>query len=340
MQAAALTRRRFTAGGATLALASLAPLGWPVQASAAPERARVTVSVPVLSDLACLPLVVADQLGYLRAEGLEVEWVDGGGPADVTCGPFEQVLQLQGRGVFHPAFALLCRAPGVALGVSTRYLPQYRQLSDLRGRRIGITATGSTAHLMTQLVMLRAGVAPADWQVVPVGSAALALQAVRGGQVDALCGGEPALTLLEQRAELRVVSDARSLKGANDVFGGPMPADCLHASQEFIQRNPATCQALVNGVVRALRWLQTAGPSDLLRAVPEAYRMGDLGLYIAAFERMRETFSTDGVMQPEAVRTALRALSAFEPGLRAERLDPARSYTNAFASRVAARGRA
>lgn len=336
MEPASPRRRCFAAGGAALALA---PWLWPATGEAAPERPRVTVSVPVLSDLACLPLVVAEQQGFLRAEGLEVEWTEGGGPADITCGPFEQVLQLQARGIQHPSFALLCRAPGVALGVSIRHLPQFRQLSDLRGRRIGIAASGSTAHLMAQVVMLRVGVAPADWQLVPVGGATLALQAVRAGQVDALCGGEPAMTLLEQRAELRVVSDARSLKGASAVFGGPMPADCLHASQEFILRNPGVCQALAHAVVRALRWLQTAGPSDLLRTVPEPFRMGDLGLYIAAFERMRETYSTDGMVEPEGARTALRALATFEPALPADRVDLARSYTNAFVARAAARGR-
>lgn len=331
------SRRRFAVRAVLLAIA---PAVWPVRGQSAPERSRVTVSVPLLSDLGCLPLVVAEQLGFFHAEGLEVTWVEGGGAADVVCGPFEQVLQQQARGVYRPAFALLGRAPGVALGVATRQLPQWRQMSDLRGRRIGIAVAGNTAHVMAQLVLLRAGVAPADWQLVPVGGAASALQAVRAGQVDALCGGEPAMTLLEQRAELRIVSDARSLKGAQAVFGGPMPADCLHAPQEFIQRYPGVCQALTSGVVRALRWLQTAGPSDLLRAVPEAYRMGDLGMYIAAFERMRETYSTDASVPAEGARTAQRALASFEPLLHAERINLARSYTNVFAARVAPAGRA
>ncbi|NBQ40361.1 MAG: ABC transporter substrate-binding protein, partial [Alphaproteobacteria bacterium] len=154
---------------------------------------------------------------------------------------------------------------------------------------------------------LRAGLAPSEWQLVTLGGSAGALQALRTGQVDALCWGEPVMTLLEQRGELRIAGEARTLKGAEGVFGGPMPGVCLHATQEFVQRHPATCLALATGVVRALRWLQTAGPRDILRTVPEPYLMGDLGLYLAAFERVRESYSTDGLISAEGGRTALRA---------------------------------
>ena len=41
---------------------------------------------------------------------------------------------------------------------------------------------------------------------------------------------------------------------------------------------PAAAQALASGVVHALKWLQTAGPSDTVKTVPEAYLLGDIGV--------------------------------------------------------------
>lgn len=330
------SRRAALRAGVLMALA-------PAWARAAPprlERLRVSLAVPSRGDLPYLPLLVADQLGYFRADGLEVDVVEGASTADVIASPFVQVLLAQGRGQPEQAFALLGRTPAVALGVSTRSLPQARQAADLRGRRIGIASSGSTSHLMAKLVMLRAGIPPADMQFVDLGSAALAPQAVRSGQVDALCVGEPAMTMLEQKAEVRVVSDARTLRGTEAVFGGLMPAACLHATAEFVQRHPGVCQVLADGIVHALKWLQTAGPRDLLRTVPEAYLAGDMGLYLASFERARESLSVDGLMPAEGARTALRALAAFDPALRLERIDLPRSYTNAFVQRARERFRA
>ncbi len=330
------SRRAALRAGVVMALAP----GWARAALPSRlERTRVSVAVPSRGDFPYLPLLVADQLGYFRADGLEVELLEGAGSADVIASPFEQVLLALGRGQSEQAFALLGRAPAMALGVSTRALPQARQPADLRGRRIGIAANGSTSHLMAKLVLLRAGVQPSEVQFIDVGGAASAPQAVRSGHVDALCVGEPAMTMLEQKAEVRVMSDARTLRGAEAVFGGPMPAACLHAPGEFVQRHPGVCQVLADGIVHALKWLQTAGPRDLLRTVPEPYLMGDMGLYLASFERARESLSTDGLLPPEGARTALRALAAFDPALRPERIDLPRSYTNAFVQRARERFR-
>ena len=170
-----------------------------------------------------------------------------------------------------------------------------------------------------------------------MGGAAAATNALRAGQVDALSKGEPAMTMLEQRAEVRIVSDTRTLKGTEALFGGPMPAACLYAPQEFIQKYPQACQALAFATVHALKWLQTAGPRDIVKTVPEVYLLGDRALYLASFEKLRESISPDGMLTPDAARTALRAVSEFEPGLRPERIDLVRTYTNEFARRAKSR---
>ena len=81
---------------------------------------------------------------------------------------------------------------------------------------------------------------------------------------------DPVITLLQRSGDLKVVSDTRIVAESERVFGGPMPAGCLYAPQTFIDRNPNTTQALANAVVRANRWIQAAGPGDIIKAVPEA----------------------------------------------------------------------
>jgi NitT/TauT family transport system substrate-binding protein len=342
------THRRSFVRAALAAAAALATT--PLRAQVRPERGRITLAVGGKSNLLYLPLTVAEQLGYFRSEGLSVEFNDAGnaqrslellqeGAVEVCAGPFEQVLLLQARGTPQQAFVMQCRAPQLALGVSTRTLPHYRSVADLKGRRLGVAESGPLAGVLARRVLGRAGLRPEDVNWVDIGPSA-AITALRGGQLDALVQWEPAISTLEQRAEVRIVADSRTLKGTTEVFGGPMPASCLHASAEFVQRFPGTCQALAHAIVHALKWLQTAGPGDILKTVPEPYLLGDRALYLAAFNKVRETISPDGLLQPEAARNAQRVLAGADNSQRLDRLDIDRAYTNEFARRAKERFRA
>jgi NitT/TauT family transport system substrate-binding protein len=166
---------------------------------------------------------------------------------------------------------------------------------------------------------------------VSVGTASGAQAALRSGQIDALCYTDPLITQLEQRGELRVVADTRTLRGTVQVCGGEMPATCLYTPPEWLQKHPNTAQAVANAMVHALKWLQTAGVSDLMKIVPESYFAADRALYLAAFARMREAISLDGLIPPEGVRNTLAAMRNADPVLRLEAIDPAKCFTNVFA---------
>jgi NitT/TauT family transport system substrate-binding protein len=113
-----------------------------------------------------------------------------------------------------------------------------------------------------------------------------------------------------------------------------MPAACLYTHVEFVQKNPNTCQALANAIVHGLKWLQTAGPGDIIKTVPDAYLLGDRALYLASFNKIREALALDGVMPEEGPRTALKALASFEPSVKPDRIDLGKTYTNDFARRA------
>ena len=110
-----------------------------------------------------------------------------------------------------------------------------------------------------------------------------------------------------------------------------MPGGCLYAPQGFVLRYPNTVQALANAVVRALKWLQTAGPSDIVRVVPESAMTGDRAIYLAALDKVREAFSPDGLLSEDAVQTAHRLVAqqlSTPAAVRAAA--PAATYTNEF----------
>jgi len=336
----------------TVAMAALSGLpGRAVHAQGKPEKTRVTVATGARAALNCLPLTIADRLGYFGFEGLEVDLQDFGGgqralqavqdgTGDIVAGAFEHTINLQAKNQGFTAFVLLGRAPQVALGVSNRAMPSYKNIGDLKGRRIGVTMAGASSALVAKLVLLRAGLKPQAVQFVELPVPAAAVAAVRAGQVDAICHTEPVMTVLEHKAELRIIADTRSLRGAQELFGGPVAGPCLYAPTDYLQKNPRTVQAITNAVVHALKWLQTAGPSDIIKVVPEAYLLGDRGVYLAAFNKVREAIAVDGVIPDEGARTVLRIMARLDPALVPERIDLAKTFTNEFARRAKDRFRA
>ncbi len=339
---AAINRRTFTSLAALTAAAVAVPS---LRAQGKLEKAKVSIAVGGKAAFYYLPLTLAEQLGYFKAEGLDVEISDFaggsralqavvGGSADVVSGAYEHTINLQSKSQMFQAFVLQGRAPQIAMGISTKAIPNYKGVADLKGKKIGVSAPGSSTNMVANLVLSRAGLKPADVSFVGVGTAAGALAALRSGQIDAMSNTDPVMTMLEQKGEVRIISDTRTLKGTHDVFGGPMPAGCLYAPMEFVQKHPNTCQAMANAIVHGLKWLQTAGPSDIIKTVPEAYLLGDRALYLASFNKVREAIALDGLLPEDGARTALRALTSFDPAIKADKIDLGKTYTNEFARRA------
>ena len=331
-------RRHCLAVAASLGLLVSAP----VRAQSRPERARVTLALGGKNTLYYLPVLLAAQLNYFSEEGVAVELQDhaGGGlaeqalvsgHADVAAGAYQHTILLRQRGLNCRAFALLGRAPQTVFGVSNQALADGRALSTLRGQRVGISAPDSATQWFARLVLARGGLGPDDVQWVGVGTAAAAGAALREGRIEAIANVDPVISQLEFGGHIRVAADARSLRGAQQLYGGPMPGGCLYAPQGFVLRYPNTTQALANAVVRALKWLQTAGPSDIVRVVPEAAMSGDRAIYLAALDKVREAFSPDGFLNEDAVQTAHRLVTeqlSTPAAVRAAA--PAATYTNEF----------
>ncbi|MDB5873983.1 MAG: transporter substrate-binding protein, partial [Ramlibacter sp.] len=257
-----------------------------------------------------------------------------GGSADVESGAYEHTINMQSKKQFIQSYVLQGRAPQIAVGVSTKAMPNYKTLADLRGKKIGVSAPGSSTNMVANLVLSRAGIKASDVSYVGVGTAAGALAALRSGQIDAMSNTDPVMTMLEQKGDVKIISDTRTLRGTQEVFGGPMPAACFYTHSEFVQKNPNTCQALANAIVHGLKWLQTAGPSDIIKTVPEGYLLGDRALYLASFNKVREAISLDGIITEDGTRTALRALASFDPAIKPDKIELGKTYTNEFARRA------
>jgi len=343
-----MQRRHFLAHGAALSAAS-SLIAVPQWARAqALEKPKLTIAVGGKNLLYYLPLTVAESLGYFKAEGLDAQIVDFaggsqalravvGGSADVVSGAFEHTVNMQSKGQRLRAFVLQGRAPQIVLAVNKKTMPHFKSVADLKGKKIGVTAPGSSTNVMANFVLAKAGLKPSDVSFIGVGATNAAIAAIRQGQIDALAHLDPVITILQRSGDIQIVTDTRNVAEADRVFGGPMPAACLYAPQAFIDKNPATVQALANAIVRADKWIQAAGPGEIIKVVPEGFLLNDRAVYVDAFLKCKPALSPDGLIPEQGPATALRALASVDPEIAKAQLDLKAVYTNDFVKKANAK---
>ncbi len=332
------TRRQFISAAAAAAAVIAAPA-----VLAAPRKVRIAVGGKALYYY--LPISIAERLGYFKDEGIDVEIIDFqggskslqavvGGSADVVSGAFEHTISMQTRGQRMRAFVLQGRAPQVVFAVNNKTMPGYKTLSDLKGKKIGVTAPGSSSQVLANFVLARAGIKPSDVSFVGVGASSAAVAAIRSGQIDAFTNLDPVIAQLQQDNLLKIVADTRVIEESDAIFGGPMIAGCLYAPEKFIKSRPEDVQALTNAVVRADHWLATASADDIVKTVPESYFMGNKAIYIEGFLKNRPALSRDGMFPEGAPAISLKALQSVNPKMANVKVDLEATYTNEFAAKA------
>jgi len=331
------------------ALAGTAAFALPAIGRAqAVEKPKLTIAVGGKNLLYYLPLTVAEVRGYLKDEGLDVTIADFaggsralqaliGGSADIVSGAFEHTINMQVKGQRLRAFVLQGRAPQIVLGINPKTMPNFKSVADLKGKKLGVTAPGSSTNVLANFVLAKVGLKPGDVSIIGVGTGSGAVAAIRSGQIDAISNLDPVITLLVRSGDLKIVSDTRVVAEADRVFGGPMPAACLYTQQTFLDKNPQTAQALANAIVRANKWIQGAGPAEIIKAVPESYLLGDRAVYIDAFLAAKGALSPDGMFPEAGPETARRALASVDAEIANAKIDLAAIYTNDYVKRANAK---
>jgi len=318
------------------------------RAQAKPEKSKVILAVGGKSALYYLSLTIAERKGFFKEAGIDVEINDFqggakslqalmGGSADVVAGAYEHTIRMQQRGQDVTGFALIGRGMQICIALRNDVAARVKGPADIKGMKFGVTAPGSSTHMLLNFWAAKGGLKASDVVAIGVGAGASVIAAVEKGEVDGVSQTDPALTILTNKNLVKVVVDTRTTKGNQEVFGGAFPAGSLYSQSDFIKKNPGTTQSLATGIVRANQWLQTASPADVASAVPEGYLLGDRAIYEKSFAGVRETISPDGTMPAGAMENCLKFLAESDPAIKPATVKLADTWNNEFAQRAAKR---
>ncbi len=315
-------------------------------AAQAPEKKSITIAVGGKSLFYYLPLSVAERKGFFKDEGLDVEIPDFpggskalqalvGGSADFVSGAYEHTINMAAKHQPIKAVVLQLRYNAIELLMPSERAAKYRDGRDLKGLKIGVTAPGSSTNMFVDLLLVKAGLKPTDVSIVGVGAGAGAVAAMEKGEIDALANLDPVITRLEATGKFKSVVDTRTEQGMEQVYGKEYMAAVIYTTDEFIQKNPNTVQAVVNAMVRADKWIAKASPQEIVDLMPDTYKAGDPALYKKGLEKNLAGYSKDGLMSLPAAENVYKVLAQFEPSvIKAGKIDLSKTFDNRFAEKA------
>ncbi|WP_298728503.1 ABC transporter substrate-binding protein [uncultured Ferrovibrio sp.] len=323
---------------AALALAASA-------AQAAPEKPKLTLGVGGKPLLYYLPLTIAEQKGFFKTEGLDVEINDFGGGAkslqaliggsvDAVTGAYEHTIRMQQKGQDIRAVLELGRFPGIVVAVKKEHQGKVKTAADLKGMKIGVTAPGSSTNFFVNYLIAKAGGNYKDSSYIAVGGGASGVAAMQKGEIDAISHLDPVISKLQSDGTVFILADSRTEEGTKAIFGGSNPAAVLYLKSEFIEKNPETTQALVNGLYKALKWIEQAKPEDIVATVPESYYLGDKPLYLQSVKNSLETYSRTGIIPEEGMKSAYNMLVQFDEELAKAKIDLSKTFDDRFVKKA------
>jgi NitT/TauT family transport system substrate-binding protein len=323
-------------------MAGLVVVTFTTGAALAQAKTKVTIAVGGAACLCYLPTVLAKQLGEYEKAGLDVEMVDSkggsqaltavlGGSADVVSGYFDHCVNLAAKGQSLQAFVVYDRYPGLVLVVSPKMTDTIKSVKDLAGKKVGVSAPGSSTHYFLNYITKKAGVDTSGIGVIGIGLGASAVAAMEQGSVDAAVMLDPSVTVLQGRnKDLRILSDTRTQKDTLDVFGGEYPGGALYTKADWIEKNPKTAQALSTAILNTLKWIHANTPEAIMAKMPDEIVGPDKALYLAALKATIPMYSQNGRMDPKGAQAVLDVFAQSSPEVANAKIDLSKTYTNQF----------
>jgi len=303
--------RRVAAAAVALALSS----------GLAMAQSKITLAVGGGACLCYLPTMLAKQLGEYQKAGLDVDVVDFkggseslkaviGGSADVVSGYFDHCVNLAAKGQHLQAFVVYDRFPGLALVVSPKHTGEIKSVKDLAGKKVGVSAPGSSTDFFLKYLLKKDGVDPNSVGVISVGLGATSVAAMEQGQIDAAVMLDPSVTVLQGRnKDLTILSDTRTQHDTLAVFGGEYPGGALYTRADWIASHEKEVQAMTNAILATLKWIHSHTAEEIADKMPPELVGKDKAGYIAALKNTIPMYSETGLMDPKGAAAVLAVFS-------------------------------
>jgi NitT/TauT family transport system substrate-binding protein len=287
---------------------------------------KLTVGYTPISG-AALPFFIAVEEKLFQKHGFEVSPVFmGGSPlinSAILAGEFP-IGYTGGGAIISSRLAgsdlIAIASPLSVLTIDAWAKPEIKSVSDLRGKRIGVTRFGASTHFAGLSMLDSAGIKPNEVVFIQNGGVGESLAALIGGRVDASMIGYP-FGLKAKGAGFPL------LFRPMDSEYGLFPTAVIAARESWLKdpKNRKIAVDFLRGLNEGLQ-LTRESPNHVKRALRKYTRVDDEALLQGSVEYFKDAF-------PKTLRTPEKAMAnalKFIEHPKAKQFDVRQSFDNSF----------
>jgi NitT/TauT family transport system substrate-binding protein len=297
-----------------LAIPALATAG--LFPTAAQADTVVTIGAAQLS-AGSLPVIVAEQQGLFKAEGITIKKLDfqGGGPAvqalasgslDLCICAADHAVQLTEHGLGGKVLVALADHQSYALmGLAGT---RASSLTSMKNENLGVTSSGSLSDNTLRYAIKQAGLNPdTDFQILNIGLGGNMRAALESKAIVAGMFTTPDIEAnLAMGGTYKIIDDFRSM---------PYPAQDIVVIDGWLKKNPKTARAVASAIVKALQMIQ-ANKNVLHAAVKQMFPKFSPALVNEVTDDVAAGYlSKDGKLSESSFNLLMTVMKISEPSL-------------------------
>ncbi len=335
------SQRLFTA---IAVLAIAAACGGTTPSSSAGGTVSLKIMVGGLNKQIYLPNMLAQQLGYFKAENLDVTLIDEGsgqaseeevvaGNVDAGSGAYVHPMVLNTLGKKIETICQFGIAPGEAEVVDAS-LTNISSVKDLGGKNLGVTDIGSGTHVLTQAILGTAGLDPTKSQYVAVGAGNTFIAAIEQHKIAAGMTTFPTISRLVNSGKGKILVSLLTPADTRAALGGDYPFIGIFAKNDWVNSNKDVAQRLVNAYVKTLKFIHSHTAAEIADKMPTDYFAGDKASYIADLKSQLGIFGTDCKMPVGGPENVQKIQQQFVASYKGKSANLSETYTNEFAGKA------
>lgn len=259
----------FKTAATTFVLALCAYAG---HAASQPINVSVGVRDPIYAHL-----YVAYVKGYFQEQGLQPKLVVTGsgsrtaqllatGQADVVMGNPEHVLVIANEGRATVMLAAVDQRNTFG-NILVNEDSDIKTIADLKGKGIGVTATGGGAYYYANYLFRQNGLKKDEFTWLNLGSVANMQGALRAKRAAAVVASLSMMETAKTEKYGRVIFDSRDTAAWDKVFKGPMPSSVIYALTANVDKNPEMYKKFTRAVVKADQFIRGNTPEAIAEAI-------------------------------------------------------------------------
>jgi NitT/TauT family transport system substrate-binding protein len=269
----------------------------------AQERRKIRISNATLS-YSALPLVAAREWKLFQEQGLDVEVIlmrSAAAAAALVSGDLDYQSGIGPASISATLSGVDSRALWSSTSRITYWLmakPEYKNVTDLRRKKIGVSGLGGTSHVALNLALEKRGLGPKDYVAVSVPGGQV-VQSLESGYVDAAALNPPTMFFAQRRGFHRLLDIGSLVEMAS---GG------LTAMTRTIRSRPDE----VRRIIRALQLgkkAMLASRDKTLALITGVLRM-DKESAAETFKVVETSFNDTGIPTPEGIGNIIKAIRA------------------------------